>query len=74
VIDLFNCPNEYNKAIEVTAEGRLFYHVVDDDRIAMKILERINQKDLPGEVNFYPINRVMAKSRRTVDDQVFFVF
>ncbi|KAL3115952.1 hypothetical protein niasHT_007252 [Heterodera trifolii] len=68
VIDLFECESQYNKAVEVTAESRLFYHVVSDDRVAMKLLERINQRGLPGEVNFYPLNRVLVKDRRPVSD------
>lgn len=27
-------------------------------------------RDLHGEVNFYPLNRVVAKPRRTVEDVV----
>lgn len=68
VIDLLACEMQYNKAIEVIAEGRLFYHVVSNDQVAIKILERINMRDLHGEVNFYPLNRVVAKPRRTVED------
>lgn len=68
VIDLFNCEFQFNKAIEVTAEARLFYHVVEDDVVAMKILERINQRSLPGEMNFYPLNRMLTAEKRTVQD------
>uniref|UniRef100_A0A183BL97 Structural maintenance of chromosomes protein n=1 Tax=Globodera pallida TaxID=36090 RepID=A0A183BL97_GLOPA len=68
VIDLFECESQYNKAIEVTAESRLFFHVVRDDRVAMKLLERINQRGLPGELNFYPLNRILVKDRRPVAD------
>jgi chromosome segregation ATPase len=67
---LFECEPQFNKAIEVTAEARLFYHVVEDDTVAMKILERINQKGLPGEVNFFPLNRLLAAERRAVEDEV----
>ncbi|KAH7716577.1 chromosome associated protein [Aphelenchoides avenae] len=68
VIDLFDCENTYYRAIEVTAESRLFYHVVENDQVAMKILKQINEQDLRGEVNFYPLNRVTAKARRGVQD------
>lgn len=70
VIDLISCDSQYNRAVEVIAEGRLFYHVVETDQIAMKILERINRRDLHGEVNFYPLNRIIAKARRPVEDKV----
>ena len=69
VIDLFDCGPQFNKAIEVTAESRLFFHVVEDDGVAMKILAQINQRGLPGEVNFYPLNRLLAAERRTVQDK-----
>ncbi|KAI1727854.1 SMC proteins flexible hinge domain-containing protein [Ditylenchus destructor] len=68
VIDLFSCEDMYNKAIEVTAEGRLFYHVVEDDTVAMAILKSINEQELRGEVNFFPLNRVVPKPRRDVND------
>lgn len=71
MIDLLSCDNQYNRAIEVIAEGRLFYHVVDNDQIAMEILKRINRRELQGEVNFYPLNRLIAKSRRAIEDKVF---
>lgn len=69
-MNLFDCESQYNKAIEVTAEGRLFYHVVEDDQVAMQILKMINEQDLRGEVNFFPLNRVVPKPRRTVNDPV----
>jgi hypothetical protein len=40
----------------------------------MKLLERINERSLPGEVNFYPLNRILDTQRREVTDQVFFNF
>lgn len=67
---MFQCEPQYNKAIEVTAEGRLFYHVVEDDQVAMQILRIINEQDLRGEVNFFPLNRIIPKPRRTVNDPV----
>uniref|UniRef100_A0A1I8B5N8 SMC hinge domain-containing protein n=1 Tax=Meloidogyne hapla TaxID=6305 RepID=A0A1I8B5N8_MELHA len=69
LIDLFDCAPQFNKAIEVTAESRLFYHVVENDTVAMKLLERINERSLPGEVNFYPINRILESQHREVVDQ-----
>ncbi len=42
-------------------EYRLFYHIVETDRIATKILDEINKQKLPGEVNFFPLNRLMAR-------------
>ena len=54
----------------MTAESRLFYHVVENDNVAMKLLERINERSLPGEVNFYPLNRILDTQQREVIDQV----
>lgn len=70
IIDLFTCDDRFNKAIEVTAEGRLFYHVVDNDKIAMKLLKVMNDRELRGEVNFFPINRMTAREKRNVNDKV----
>lgn len=41
LMELFICENIYHQAVEVTAGNRLFYHVVDDDRVAMKILKDV---------------------------------
>lgn len=41
LLDLFKCDSVYFSAVEVTAGNRLFYHVVNDDRIAMKILKEV---------------------------------
>lgn len=68
VIDHIGTTPEYYLAIEVTAENRLFYHIVKDDQIAMKILEKINSLELRGEVNFFPINRVVSRQRRDITD------
>lgn len=67
---MFECESKYYKAIEVTAEGRLFFHVVEDDQIATTLLNFINEQDLRGEINFYPLNRVLLKPKRTVNDPV----
>lgn len=41
MIELFRCDKAYYQAVEVTTGNRLFYHVVDDDRIAMKIMKEV---------------------------------
>jgi structural maintenance of chromosome 3 (chondroitin sulfate proteoglycan 6) len=61
---------QYHLAVEVTAENRLFYHVVTTDQVAMKILEQINSRELRGEVNFFPLNRISNRPRRDVGDPV----
>ncbi|CAK5024343.1 unnamed protein product [Meloidogyne enterolobii] len=69
LIDLFTCAPEFNKAIEVTAESRLFYHVVENDDVAMKLLEAVNERSLPGEFNFYPLKRILDTQPREIVDQ-----
>ncbi|TMS36231.1 hypothetical protein L596_003446 [Steinernema carpocapsae] len=69
LIDLIDCSDVYYQAIEVTAGNRLFYHVVDNDRTAMRLLKHVNGNELPGEVNFFPMNRLVAPPRRTTEDE-----
>ncbi|CAL2036611.1 hypothetical protein CAEBREN_00372 [Caenorhabditis brenneri] len=64
VIDLIEVNAMFTTAVEVIAQNRLFYHVVETDRIASKILKKFNELQLPGELNFYPMNRVSAPSHR----------
>lgn len=64
VIDLIDVSSMFITAVEVIAQNRLFYHVVETDRIASKILKKFNEMQLPGELNFYPMNRVSAPSSR----------
>lgn len=40
---------------------RLFYHIVESDKIGTKILQEMNRQQLPGEVTFMPLNRLMYK-------------
>lgn len=40
---------------------RLFYHIVENDRVGTRILEEINKLKLPGEVNFFPLNRLECR-------------
>ncbi|CAB3402190.1 unnamed protein product [Caenorhabditis bovis] len=58
VIELIYVESEFITAVEVIAQNRLFYHVVETDRIATKILKKFNELQLPGELNFFPMNRV----------------
>lgn len=60
LIELIEVNAMFITAFEVIAQNRLFYHVVETDRIATKILKKFNELQLPGELNFYPLNRVNA--------------
>jgi chromosome segregation ATPase len=46
------------------------FKVVSNDQVAMKILEQINSRELRGEANFFPLNRIVNKPRRDVGDTV----
>jgi len=60
LIENFECEKPFFTAVEVTAGGRLFHHIVDTDRTGTKILQEMNRLRLPGEVTFMPLNRLEA--------------
>lgn len=61
LIELINCPDTFYTSVEVTAGTRLFYHVVENEELVIKILQEVNKHNLPGEINFFPINRLHAR-------------
>uniref|UniRef100_A0A183FJW7 Structural maintenance of chromosomes protein n=1 Tax=Heligmosomoides polygyrus TaxID=6339 RepID=A0A183FJW7_HELPZ len=67
-LDLIECDPIYYQAVEVTAGNRLLFHVVSDDRVALKIMKQFNQQNLPGECNFFPVNRVVGPPRKEYQD------
>eukprot|EP00976_Prorocentrum_cordatum_P072513 1180743-Prorocentrum_minimum.AAC.4 len=44
LIELFDCDEKFNTAVEVTAGNNLFHIVVDSDEIATKIIHYLNQE------------------------------
>nr|CAI5848554.1 unnamed protein product [Callosobruchus analis] len=62
--DNFDCHKSIYTAVEVTAGNRLFYHIVDTDIVANAILKEMNRQSLPGEVNFFPLNRLDVREHR----------
>ncbi|KHN78488.1 Structural maintenance of chromosomes protein 3 [Toxocara canis] len=68
LINLFEFDNEFLRTVEVTAGNRLFYHVVDNERIAMQILNEMNARSMMGEVYFFPISRLIAKPIKAIAD------
>lgn len=40
---------------------RLFFHIVESDRVGTQILKEINNQNLPGEVTFMPRNRLHVR-------------
>uniref|UniRef100_A0A0N5B2I2 Structural maintenance of chromosomes protein n=1 Tax=Strongyloides papillosus TaxID=174720 RepID=A0A0N5B2I2_STREA len=68
LIDLIEADDIFYQAIETTAGNSIYYSVVEDDRIASEITSYINSSNLPGECNFCPLNRVVAKPRKLITD------
>ncbi|EON65649.1 chromosome segregation protein sudA [Coniosporium apollinis CBS 100218] len=58
--ELFEVPDRYKTAVEVTAGTSLFHYVVDSDETATKVLE-ILQREKAGRVTFMPLNRLRPK-------------
>uniref|UniRef100_A0A1I8GD47 SMC hinge domain-containing protein n=1 Tax=Macrostomum lignano TaxID=282301 RepID=A0A1I8GD47_9PLAT len=58
VRQLFDVDDTFYTCVEVTAGTRLFYHVVGHDRHVIQILKQIDKKKLPGDINFFPMNRI----------------
>ncbi|GIY08074.1 structural maintenance of chromosomes protein 3 [Caerostris darwini] len=61
LIENFDCDKTIYTAVEVTSGNKLFYHIVENDKIGTKILQEMNRQQLPGEVTFMPLNRLMYK-------------
>lgn len=60
LIDCFDTENAFFTAVEVTAGGRLFNHVVTDASIGTAYLDEMNKMKLSGEVTFLPLDRLIA--------------
>lgn len=58
--ELFEFPDKYKTAIEVTAGTSLFHYVVDNEDIANRIID-ILQTQKGGRVTFMPLNRLTPK-------------
>jgi len=60
LIDLFECPVGFFRAVEVTAGNSLFDIVVDTDEVASQIIELLKEERV-GRVTFMPLNRLHSK-------------
>lgn len=58
--ELFEVPDRYKTAVEVTAGTSLFHYVVDNEETATRVLE-ILQREKAGRVTFMPLNRIKPK-------------
>lgn len=48
-------------AAEVLIKNRLFYHIVDDERVAVEILDELRKQKLTGSFRFLVISRLVVK-------------
>mmetsp|Transcript_30826 Transcript_30826/g.67303 ORF Transcript_30826/g.67303 Transcript_30826/m.67303 type:complete len:1195 (-) Transcript_30826:298-3882(-) len=62
LIELFDCDEKFNTAVEVTAGNTLFHIVVDTDEISTKIIHYLNIEK-GGRVSFLPLNQLKAKEQ-----------
>ena len=62
LIDTIECNKSFYTAIESAVSNRLFYHVVQSDTVAMKLLKMMNSQKLHGEVNYLPLNVIKTEN------------
>ena len=60
LIECFSTENSFFTAVEVTAGGRMFNHVVTSSSIGNAYLEEMNRMKLQGEVTFLPLDRLQV--------------
>lgn len=52
---------------------RMFFHIVESDKIGTQILKEINNQNLPGEVTFMPLNRLTTRDIRYPQSKVYII-
>lgn len=60
LIEVLDSQETFYTCVEVTSGSRLFYHLVDNDKLVIKIIREIDRLKLPGDVNFFPLNVIEA--------------
>ncbi|GMR41080.1 hypothetical protein PMAYCL1PPCAC_11275 [Pristionchus mayeri] len=68
VIDHLEVDESYYQAIEAAAGNRIYMCIVDTDRTATGLLKLFNERKMPGELNFLPLNRMQHPEVRQVED------
>lgn len=63
LIELFECTEVYQTAVEVTAGNQLFFVVVDNVDVASKIIQRLN-RDKKGRISFLPLQQMRARQQQ----------
>ncbi|KAK3868325.1 hypothetical protein Pcinc_026274 [Petrolisthes cinctipes] len=61
VVDKIGCERSLYTAVEVTANKRLFHHIVNSENVATAILREMNKQELPGQVTFLPLDKLKVK-------------
>ena len=57
LLELLSCNANLHTAVEVTGGNQLFHIIVDDDRVATRIVDILNRDKL-GRATFMPLNRM----------------
>ncbi|KAK9511447.1 hypothetical protein O3M35_000101 [Rhynocoris fuscipes] len=71
VIDNFVCSQQINIAVESAVGKMLYMHIIDDNTVGNGLLKEMKEMQLPGEVVFLPLNRIVPKQiHRRADDEV----
>jgi structural maintenance of chromosome 3 (chondroitin sulfate proteoglycan 6) len=66
LIENIECEKYLYTAVEASVGSRLFYHIVDNDNIAMRLLKCMNQQKLPGEVNCMPLSIIKSDGNEKI--------
>uniref|UniRef100_A0A1Y9G9C2 Uncharacterized protein n=2 Tax=Anopheles albimanus TaxID=7167 RepID=A0A1Y9G9C2_ANOAL len=69
VVDNVDYDDNISQALEITAGGQLFYHIVENDHISSQLLQKFNERNMPGELHIMPLNRLASRSHRYPDDE-----
>lgn len=57
LLENFECRKEWSTAVEVVAGNALFHIIVEDDKVATRLTELLNQ-ERSGRATFMPLNRL----------------
>ncbi len=63
LIDLIECEESYDAAVEASSNSKLFYWVVDTDETAEHLIDLLN-KEKAGRITCIPLNQVQTPSRK----------
>lgn len=61
LIDLIEFDEKFNAAVDSAAGRNLFSVVIENDSLALRILNDLKQNNIYGQVNFFLLNRIRGK-------------